>query len=71
MLTALIPCPDCRAACARQGREFDGGYLLPSRDYTSLQHCNLCGAYWARVDYRTPLHRVTRSELWKREEVSR
>lgn len=66
-----IPCPECKAAAERQNREFDGGYLHPSADYSHLLHCNFCGAYYARANYAAPLRHVPAHELWRQEEVTR
>ena len=65
-----LPCPDCQAGAARDGHEFDGGYLHPSADYTYLLHCNWCGAYYARVNYAAPLRHVPANELQHHQEVS-
>lgn len=65
-----LPCPDCVAAAAGQGRVFDGGYLHPSREYGYLLHCNCCGAYYARVSHVAPLRHVSRAELAEHQEVN-
>ena len=66
-----IACPECQASAARNGFEFDGGYLHASADYSYLLHCNFCGAYYARVNYATPLQHVPRGKLWRHEAYGR
>jgi hypothetical protein len=58
-------CPACVQSAQRRQEQFDGGYLHQSRDYPSLLHCNVCGAYY-RPDL---LASVVGQEQWKFREV--
>ena len=73
-----IECPECmpkhRAdlAQSKAWRDEHGvrseGWLHPSRDYPTLQHCNCCGGYY-KPTRAGMLRRLSRDEVAQHREV--